>query len=536
MSRPEVEAVFSHDVVIVGAGIAGLAAALGAAPRPVALLTKTRLGEGGSSPWAQGGMAAAVGADDSPALHAADTLAVSGGIGDPEVVAVLAAEGPGVVDRLLDLGVELDRDAAGHLALGREAAHSRRRILHAHGDTTGAELVRALSAAVRRAAHVRVFEQLFAEDLVVEKGRVVGLVARRADGRRELHLARAVVLATGGIGQVYGCTTNPPEVTGDGLAMAARAGARLADLEMVQFHPTALAAGADPMPLLTEALRGEGAILVDAAGRRFMVEEHPLAELAPRDVVARAIHRRLEAGERVFLDARRAVGEAFPQRFPRVFGLCQEHGLDPRRQPMPVAPAAHYHMGGIASDLDGRTSLPGLWVCGEASSTGAHGANRLASNSLLEGAVFGSRVAGDLKRNLGPLLPAPRLHDLPPPRAAAPEVEAAVEAEVRQLMTRHVGVVREAAGLREALERFEALEAAHPALGGEARNLLLVAQLVTAAALARQESRGGHFRADFPGTDPAQARRSFWVLGADGELRAVQEEGAEPVIAAGARA
>ncbi len=536
MSRPAVGSVFSHDVVVVGAGIAGLAAALGAAPRPVALLTKTRLGEGGSSPWAQGGMAVAVGADDSPTLHAADTLAVSGGIGDPAVVEVLAREGPGVVGRLLGLGVDFDRDAEGRLALGREAAHSRRRILHAQGDTTGAELVRALSAAVRRAGHVRVFEQLFAEDLVVQGGRVVGLVARRTDGSRELHLARAVVLATGGIGQVYARTTNPPEVTGDGLAMAARAGARLADLEMVQFHPTALAGGADPMPLLTEALRGEGAILVDGAGRRFMLEEHPLAELAPRDVVARAIHRRLEAGESVFLDAREAVGEAFPRRFPSVFSLCQGHGLDPRRQPLPVAPAAHYHMGGIASDLDGRTSLPGLWVCGEVSSTGAHGANRLASNSLLEGAVFGGRVAADLKHNLAPLQPAPRLHELPPPRAGAPEVEGAVEAEIRQLMTRQVGVVRDQAGMQQALERFAALEGAYPDLGGEARNLLLVARLVTTAALARRESRGGHFRSDFPATAPSQAYRSFWVLGADGLLRAAKVERAEPAAAAGARA
>jgi L-aspartate oxidase len=425
---PACDEVRVSDVLIVGTGAAGLAAALGCAGRQVTVLTKTRLGEGGSSAWAQGGVAAALGADDSPALHAADTLAVAGGLGDARRVELLTTEGPVRMAELVRLGAAFDRAdgapdtdrgpaadrAAGTgratgtpFALGREAAHSRRRILHAGGDATGRELVRALTEAVRRAPNVRVEEECFAVDLVVEPAarqggsRVAGLLALDRDGRRVLHLAGATVLATGGSGQLYLHTTNPPEVTADGLAMAARAGARLADLEFVQFHPTALAVDdGGRLPLLTEALRGEGAVLVDGAGRRFMLEEHPLAELAPRDVVARAIHRRLAAGDSVFLDARGAIGDRFPERFPTVFAAAREAGLDPRSEPLPVVPAAHYHMGGVVTDERGRTSLPGLWACGETAATGVHGANRLASNSLLEALVFGARVAGDLARRL----------------------------------------------------------------------------------------------------------------------------------------
>ena len=286
------------------------------------MITKARLGTGGSSPWAQGGIAAAVGSDDAPALHAADTLAAGAGLNDPHVVDILTAEGPERVAALLALGAHFDLDEEGALSLGREAAHSRRRILHAR-DATGAEVVRTLVEAVRRAPEIRVVDQAFAVDLAVEEGRVVGLLAVHADGRRILHLAPAVVLATGGLGRLYLHTTNPQEATGDGLAMAARAGARLVDLEFVQFHPTALATGADPMPLLTEALRGEGAVLTDETGARFMPAEHPDAELAPRDVVARAVWRQQMAGHRVFLDARAAVGEEFPEQFPTVFELCR---------------------------------------------------------------------------------------------------------------------------------------------------------------------------------------------------------------------
>jgi L-aspartate oxidase len=524
------------DAIVVGTGVAGLAAAVSLAPRRVALLTKTRFAAGGSSTWAQGGIAAAVGADDDPVLHAADTLAAGAGLNDPAVVALLTEEGPRRIARLLELGARFDRAPGGQLALGREAAHSRRRILHAGGDATGAELVRALSAAVAREGAVSIFEETFALDLIVEDGAVAGLAAVGPDGRRQLFLAPAVVLATGGLGRLYLHTTNPSEATGDGLAMAARAGADLVDVEFVQFHPTALAVGADPMPLLTEALRGEGAILVDGRGVRFMPGEHPDAELAPRDVVARAIWRRLIQGDRVFLDATRAVGERFPERFPTVFRLCREAGFDPRVEPIPVSPAAHYHMGGIAVDGRGRTTLPGLWACGEAAATGAHGANRLASNSLLEALVFGGRVAEDLAGIPMPAVPAmsamsamsaisaiprrrpvrlPRLPEVPEDTA---EARAALTRAVRTLMWEKVGVVRDGQGLTAAVAELDRLAETHPGASGEARNLIWAGRLVATAALARRESRGGHYRADYPAADPAWRRHLHLSAAPDGTI------------------
>lgn len=534
------DVVLAADVVVVGSGVAGLTAALGCAPRRVTLLTKGRLGAGGSSPMAQGGVAAAVGEDDSPALHAADTLGAGAGLNVPEVVALLAREGPERIQELLALGARFDRDAAGRLALGREAAHSRRRILHAR-DATGAELVRTLVEAVRRAPEIRVVEEVFAVDLVVEDGAVVGLLAVDAAGRRLLVQASAIVLATGGLGRLYLHTTNPPEATGDGLAMAARAGARLVDLEFVQFHPTALAAGGDPLPLLTEALRGEGAVLLDAGGRRFMTAEHPDAELAPRDVVARAIWSRLAAGERVVLDARGAVGKRFPERFPTVFAACRARGLDPCREPMPVVPAAHYHMGGIDVDERGRTSLPGLWACGEVAATGAHGANRLASNSLLEALVFGARVAADVRERR----PALRAAAAPPATAGAPaqrdgasawsrSADPGLVAAVRTIMWERVGLVRDERGLAAALAELSALRAAHPDATGEGRNLLDLAGLVTAAALARRESRGGHYRTDHPHPDPSWERRLFLTAGA-GAVARFEAAATAPALAGAAR-
>jgi L-aspartate oxidase len=535
------DGVLQSDVLVVGTGAAGLTAALGAAPLRVTVLTKAKLGSGGSSPWAQGGIAVAMGKDDTPSLHAADTMAAGAGLNDREAVDILTKEGPERVKALLALGAHFDLDPTGSLSLTREAAHSRRRILHAR-DATGAEIVRTLVDAVRRAPEVRVIDEAFAVDLVVENGQVLGLWAIHKDGRRFLHIAPAVVLATGGPGQLYLHTTNPVEATGDGLAMAARAGARLVDLEFVQFHPTALATGADPMPLLTEALRGEGAVLVDEAGLRFMQDEHPDAELAPRDVVARAIWRRLMAGSHVYLDAREAVGEDFPERFPTVFGLCQEHGLDPRTELIPVAPAAHYHMGGIAVDERGRTSLPGLWACGEVAATGVHGANRLASNSLLEALVFGARVAEDLLDGL-PASRHPRGFGRWMAGVSRTVLEAPGDREliaaVRRVMWEKVGVARDEAGLKAAVAELARLAAAHPQAAGEARNLLGVARLVAAAALARTESRGGHYRADFPHPDPTWKRRLTLTAAPDGsaviELPDLLEDtlDAVPLAAAG---
>ena len=530
------------DVVVIGTGVAGLACALELAGKRVDLLTKTTLSSG-SSLWAQGGVAVAMGAGDSPELHAADTVAAGAGLVDPVIAELLTEEGVIAIRRLIELGAEFDRSAKGDLDFGREAAHSRRRILHAHGDSTGAELVRALAFRVRTAPWIRLFEGAFATELVVaaegQDGEsadpaVIGVLARHADGHFVLHEATQIVLATGGLGQLFRFTTNPPESTGDGLALAAAAGARLVDLEFVQFHPTALAVDLDPLPLLSEALRGEGAMLVNDAGVRFMLAEHADAELAPRDVVARGIWKQLAAGRKVFLDGRQAIGDHFPTKFPTIFANCQRAGVDPRIDLMPVVPAAHYFMGGVAVDEWGRASLPGLWACGEVSATGVHGANRLASNSLLEALVFGSRVAEAIGAST-------RREPLPGAALAAVAAVAAVTAvtaasaatavagrpgapasavdpiaafadlrqEIRALSWERLGLVRDAAGLATAQRRFAEILRQLPAAPSEVRNLAIAGSLVAAAALHREESRGAHFRSDFPLTAEAWRFRQF---------------------------
>lgn len=511
------------DVIVIGSGIAGLTAALGSAPRKVSVLTKTELGGGSSSRWAQGGVAAAMSATDSPEMHAADTVSAGAGLGDHAVIEALTTEGPERIRRLIELGARFDRGEDGALLLGREGAHGQRRILHAGGDATGAEIVRALTDEVRRRPGIDLYERVQVQDLVTRGDRVVGVLARHsgaAGQRRVLHRAAAVVLATGGLGQLFARTTNPIEATGDGLAMAARAGAQLADLEMIQFHPTALEVTRDlistaPLPLVTEALRGEGAILVDDRGERFMVGVHEMAELGPRDVVARAIRGRQQSGRRVFLDARAAVGDAFPRRFPTVWSHCRAAGIDPRRQPIPVTPAAHYAMAGIAVDARGRSSLPGLWACGEVTSTGVHGANRLASNSLLEALVFGARVADDLA---GIETPRPRPEGRENDGVVWREAgdggdvsERVAREDVRRVMWERTGLVRDRRGLEEALAELDGISARLGGEPSEARNLATLGRLVTAAALAREESRGSHYRSDFPHRRESFRRRLLWT-------------------------
>lgn len=504
------------DALVVGAGIAGLIAALKLNPAKVTVLCKVRLGKGAATDWAQGGIAAAIGKDDSPRLHAIDTQRAGAGINERNIVEILTRDAPARIEELLDLGAAFDRTEAGELALGREAAHQRRRIVKAGGDATGHEILKTLIDAVRHHPSIEIVEEITARDLIVEDNRVRGVDAIvNAAGTHVAFLADAVVLATGGMGRLYRYTTNPVEATGDGIAMAARAGALLADMEFVQFHPTALAIGRDPMPLVTEAVRGEGATLLNDLGERFMVAVHPDAELAPRDVVARAIFEQQQAGRTVGLDARTAIGASFPLAFPTVFRFCMEAGIDPRVQNIPVAPAAHYHMGGIAVDEWGRTSLANLWACGETSATGVHGANRLASNSLLEALVYGSRVAADIAD-------AQRSAKRPSHRAQsvlecedrrAPQTTAAQAVnDVRNVMYSNVGLTRDAAGLHAALSRLDALTAEFGDDDGELRNLLVVGRLIGEAALERRESRGSHYRSDYPQTNDAFAKRSFTRL------------------------
>ncbi|MGE0408129.1 MAG: L-aspartate oxidase [Amphiplicatus sp.] len=489
------------DILIIGAGVAGLYTALKLAPRPVTLVTARPLGAGGSSAWAQGGMAAAVGPDDTPNLHFADTLGAGAGLVDPEAAHVLCEGGAAAVAELERNGVRFDRDETGALTLGREAAHCRDRIVHATGDQAGAAIMAALIAAARSAAHIAILERVVVEDLLTDDHGAVGgvLAFDVAKGERLTMTAAETVLATGGLGGLYAVTTNPTPAQGHGLAFAARAGAVIRDPEFVQFHPTALNIGVDPAPLATEALRGAGAMLVNENGRRFMDAYHKRRELGPRDVVARAVEAEIAAGRGAFLDAREAVGAAFPEAFPTVFAACRKAGLDPRIALMPVAPAAHYHMGGVMTDLAGRSTLKGLSAVGEVASSGVHGANRLASNSLLEAVVFGARIAARLKGAAGDApgnLNAPLDRLDMPARPAPPEALA----RLRNAMSSGAALIRSQASLQGVLDVIEDLNQ-ESAMTSGLRSALIAAELIVHGALSREESRGAHFRSDFPQTD-----------------------------------
>ncbi len=489
-----------HDgVLIIGAGLAGLSAALACAPRKALVLSATALLHGCSSAWAQGGVAAALSPGDDPETHAADTIAAGAGLVDPAMTEILTREGPDAVRRLAALGAPFDRDADGGFTQSLEAAHSRARVARVKGDQAGREIMRAVAAAAMAAPHAEFRTNCRVRALLRDAhGRVRGALVEQ-DGKLIRILAPVTILATGGLGGLYAVTTNPREVRGEGLAMAALAGAQVADAEFVQFHPTAIAIDADPAPLATEALRGEGALLVDAAGRPFMANQHPLGDLAPRDIVARAIHHQIahhpiEGGGGAFLDARAAVGKHFPEAFPAVFAACVAAGIDPRTQPIPIAPAAHYHMGGVVTDADGRTSLEGLFAAGECASTGVHGANRLASNSLLEAAVFGTRAGQAASEAADP-------RTEPLAAAPAPDLPPAALKTLRTAMSRDAGVVREAGGLVRVLALIEQLEHDHGAAPP-----LVAARLIAASALERRESRGAHYRSDYPQTDAAPRR------------------------------
>lgn len=505
----ETRVIETGRVIIVGAGLGGLYAALNLAPLPVLMISPEVLGQGASSAWAQGGIAAAMAMPDSPEAHAADTVKAGAGTVEPAVAASVTAEARAHILDLTALGTPFDRDAAGGYVLSREAAHGMARVVRVRGDQAGREIMASLIAEVRRTPSVQVAEGLVAVALAVEAGRVTGVHVTAADGCSAPVLLRgsAVLLAGGGSGGLYALTTNPSRIRGEVIGMAARAGAMMADMEFVQFHPTAIDCGADPAPLATEALRGEGARLINRDGLRFMLPLHPDAELAPRDVVARAIFAETQAGHRPMLDLRGFSDLA--NRFPAVFHACTQAGLDPAKVAIPVAAAAHYHMGGIEVSATGRASLPGLWACGEASATGLHGANRLASNGLLEALVYARRAARDISASVSGTAPAPPVDIVLPPGGHVTN-DARLQ-HLRHLMTRHVGVIRTADGLRHALRQIVALEA-QAADTPAFRNMAATATLIAASALLRQESRGAHCRSDYPLTDPAQAHRSRLTL------------------------
>jgi len=485
--------------VIVGTGIAGLWTAwrLASEGQPAVVVTKETLADSASS-WAQGGIAVALGPGDSPSQHAADTLAASDGLADPEAVRILTSEGPDRVYELLALGARFDRGQDGRLRLGLEAAHTRARIIHAGGDRTGAALIGCLAQVIRCHPQVELLEHTEVTALLGDERGVSGVAALPRDGAAYAIPAAAVVLATGGVGQLYAVTTNPRVATADGWALAYRAGALLRDIEFLQFHPTALRLpGVNPAPLISEAVRGAGALLLDRDGHRFALEVDPRGELAPRDILARAVAL-ADARGGAWLDARGLAN--FVAQFPGITAMLARHGLDPSRDLLPVAPALHYAMGGVQTDLEGRSTWSGLWAAGEVASTGVHGANRLASNSLLEGLVFADRAGRALAAELRQRpLPAPTVLDVPPERDTGADARCeAIRGNMREVMTADVGVQRTEGSLLHAEQELARLTRETPPAAWRTVNQLLVARLITQAARGRRESRGGHRRLDYP--------------------------------------
>jgi len=481
------------DFIVIGGGVAGLRAAVDLAKAGrVLLLTKTALTESNSQ-YAQGGIAAAVGEADSTDIHYSDTLVAGAGLCDEAAVKVLADEAPEEIRKLIEWGTEFDR-VDGHVALAREGAHSQARVLHAHGDATGREIIRSLSTRVRSLPAVTVMDFAFVQELIVSDGRVAGVRFRQHE-RSVIASACATLIASGGAGQVYRETTNPPVATGDGFSIGFRAGALLRDMEFVQFHPTALSLPGLPPFLISEAVRGEGAHLIDDKGARFV------EELAPRDVVARAIYARISAGSRVRLDLRHIPSDNIRKRFPQIHAFCLQHGFDMAHEPIPVVPAAHYFMGGLQTDLGGRTSLPGLFAAGEVASSGVHGANRLASNSLLECVVFGKRAAGSMIECMDSSYPAFSETEF---TLRVPSDVPAARQKIRETAWQSAGIVRSADGMKKGLQIISEMETqwqltSVPSIEQmETANLRAIAELILKCALLRHESRGAHFRSDFP--------------------------------------
>ncbi len=493
--------VIETDFVIVGAGIAGLTAALWAAQHGEVIIITKDQAHNCNTALAQGGVAAAVGKNDSPELHLSDTLSAGAGACRPDAVRLLTGEAPQAIQTLLEWGVQFDFTETGELALAREGAHSLARVLH-HGDNTGAEIWRTLYQKLQQTAGISLLPHTYALELSLNQGCCTGVLAE-FQGEITHFSSRGVVLAAGGCGQIFGRTTNSSPSTGDGLALAWRAGAELTDLEFIQFHPTALDRGSNPLFLISEAVRGEGAVLVNSQGAKFMPAYHPMADLAPRDVVSRAIVQEQSEGREVFLDAT-ALGAKFARRFPNIYRTLVGYNIDPLHQPIPVTPAAHFMIGGIKTDSWGQTNIRGLLACGETAATGVHGANRLASNSLLEGLVFGRRVALVLAR-LEHARPLPQPAEFPGAKALDPGDPRLTA--LQDTMWSKVGIIRDGHKLEEASRTLLELQAG--AEDFELHNMLQVARLITSAALNRPESRGSHFRSDYPVSNLAWQHRHF---------------------------
>jgi L-aspartate oxidase len=507
------------DFLVVGAGVAGLRAAIELASAGRVVVLAKREVTDSNTQWAQGGIAAALSDEDEISLHLQDTLVAGDGLCNQEAAKVLVEDAPARIEELIQWGTEFDRQGT-KLTFGREGAHSRSRILHAHGDSTGREILRALYAKARTLKNISICEFEFSTDLRLQDGRACGIhVIAAAEQRRQI-AASTVLFATGGMGQLYRNTTNPAVATGDGVAMAFRAGAEISDMEFVQFHPTALYLKNAPRFLLSEALRGEGAYLRNAELDRFMPKYHSLGELAPRDIVARAIVHELEVSPAkdpvAYLDLTHLDSQHVKTRFPRIYATCLKYNVDITTELIPVRPAAHYAMGGVWTDLDGRTTLSGLYAAGEAAATGVHGANRLASNSLLEGLVFGARAGRSMREELRSLSARPEPERRTEGNLADTQAEEVVEA-IQDLMWKDAGIVRTGEGLRNAIQRLEELSYGlinpRTRRGHEAQNLLIAGKLVARSALAREESRGAHYRTDFPDHNDAKFLKHSIIKG-----------------------
>ena len=502
------DSLHSTDVIVIGSGISGLMTAICLHPRKVTLISKKKLGEASSSAWAQGGIAAAVGKDDNATIHFEDTIRASAGLSDEKIVKIITEEAAKIIKFLEEKGVNFDKDYTNNFLASQEAAHTRRRVLKVNGDSSGREIIKSLIENISKLENVTVLENITVDEIITEDNKVLGVIGRHLGQNVADNVtffkAPNIVIATGGLGSMYEHTTNPRDIYGEGIAMAARAGAILCDMEFVQFHPTGMDVGLDPTPLLTEALRGDGAKLVDENDFEFMKKVHPNGDLAPHDIVSRELQRLKDLGHSTFLDCRYFTNEQMMNSFPSAYSFLKKANIDFTKEKIPVTPAAHYHMGGILVDSEGKTSIEGLWACGEVSSTGAHGANRLASNSLLEAFVFGKIIAKSINSKIIKVkdLPWINVQKYLPKEKTASRVRAKKYIwQLRSIMNDLVGVYRNEQKLKKAFVEIDRIEREAKHLSAKLKDMILVARFVTYAALLRKESRGAHFRSDYPNSN-----------------------------------